>query len=44
MGESSPINWKGIRAVTMKEDFIPSIVNFNTDNITDDIRKTFAKD
>ena len=44
LGESSPINWKGIRAVTMKEDFILSIVNFNTDNITDDIRKTFAKD
>ena len=43
-GESSPIDWKGIGAVTMKENFIPSIVNFNTDGITDDIRKNFAKD
>ena len=28
----------------MKENFIPSIVNFNTDDITDDIRKVFARD
>jgi len=37
-------DWKSIRAVTMKENFIPSIVNFNTDDITEDIRKVFAKD
>ena len=28
----------------MKENFIPSIVNFNTDDITEEIRKTFARD
>ena len=44
LGESSPIDWKGIRAVTMKENFIPSIGNFNTDDITDDNRKIFARD
>ena len=44
LGESSPTDWKGFRAVTMKEFFIPSIVNFNTDYITDDIRKIFARD
>ena len=44
LGEGSRSDWKGIRAVTMKEDFVPSIVHFNTNNITDDIRKTLAKD
>ncbi|QQP51744.1 Dynein heavy chain_ cytoplasmiclike [Caligus rogercresseyi] len=31
--------WKGIRSVTMKDNFIPTIVNFNTDDITDDVRE-----
>ena len=44
LGESSPIDWKGIRAVTMKENFIPSIVDFNTDDITDNIRKIVVRD
>merc|ERR1719346_568151 len=43
LGESVS-DWKAIRAVTMKENFIPSIVNFNTDDISEDIRKTFARD
>merc|ERR550532_778660 len=43
LGESVA-DWKGIRAVTMKENFIPSIVNFNTDDITEEIRKIFARD
>merc|ERR1719427_2521204 len=32
-------DWKSIRGVTMKENFIPSIVNFNTDDISDETRK-----
>ena len=28
----------------MKENFVPSIVNFNTEDITDGIRKIFARD
>ena len=44
LDESSPIDWKDIGAVTMKENFIPSIVDFNTDGITDDIRKIVARD
>ena len=43
LGESVS-DWKAIRAVTMKENFIPSIVNFNTDDITEEIRKIFARD
>ena len=31
-------DWKSIRAVTMKDNFIPSIVNFNTDDISEDVR------
>merc|ERR1740128_1398188 len=31
-------DWKSIRAVTMKESFIPSIINFNTDDIHEDVR------
>lgn len=30
-------NWKEIRAVLVKEDFIPRIVQFNTDAITPEI-------
>ena len=43
LGASSSIDWKGIRAVTMKENFIPSIGDFNTDDIMDDIRKIVAR-
>jgi dynein heavy chain 1 len=43
LGESVS-DWKSIRRVAMKENFILSIVNFNTDNITEDIRKVFQKD
>ena len=38
LGENVP-DWKAIRSVTMKEGFIPSIVNFDTEQISDDIRK-----
>ena len=31
-------DWKSIRAVTMKDNFIPSIVNFNTDDISEEVR------
>ena len=44
LDESSPIDWKDIGAVTMKENFIPSIVDFNTDDITDNIRKIVVRD
>ena len=33
LGESAN-DWKQIRAVTMKDSFIPTIVNFNTEDIT----------
>ena len=36
LGENAA-DWKAIRAVTMKDNFIPTIVNFNTDDITEDI-------
>ena len=42
--ESSPLKWKGIRAGTMKGKSIPIIVDFNTGDVTDVIRKTFAID
>ena len=32
-------DWKSIRTVTMKDNFIPSIVNSNTDDISDETRK-----
>lgn len=32
--EESATDWKQIRAVIMKDSFIPTIVNFNTENIT----------
>ena len=44
LSESSPLDWKGIRAGTMKGNFIPSFFDFNTSDVTDVIRKTFAKD
>ncbi len=37
LGETTN-DWKSIRQVTMKDNFIPSIVNFNTDDISDDVR------
>lgn len=33
-GTTVPADWKTIRSVIMKENFIATIVNFNTDNIT----------
>ena len=38
LGENAA-DWKAIRGVTMKENFISTIVNFNTDDITDDVRE-----
>lgn len=32
--EENATDWKQIRAVIMKDSFIPTIVNFNTENIT----------
>jgi len=36
-------DWKEIRQILMKDTFISSIVNFDTDDITDDIRKQMRK-
>ena len=33
------VDWKSIKSITMKDNFISTIVNFNTDDITDDIRE-----
>lgn len=33
IGESAP-DWKAIRAIIIKDNFIPSIVNMKTDDIT----------
>ena len=44
LSKSSPRNWEGIRAGTMKRNFIPGLVDPNTDDVTDVIRKTFVKD
>ena len=39
LGETAP-DWKSIRAVIMRENFISSIVsNFNTEDISDDVRE-----
>ena len=43
LGEGSPLDWKDYRADTMKGNVIPSIVDFNSDNTTDVIWKTFVK-
>lgn len=32
--EENAADWKQIRATIMKDSFIPTIVNFNTENIT----------
>lgn len=31
--EKNAIDWKQIRTIIMKDSFIPTIVNFNTENI-----------
>ena len=33
LGEETS-DWKSIRSIMMRDNFIPTIVNFNTDNIT----------
>jgi len=38
LGEDAK-DWKAIRQVTMKDNFINTIVNFNTDDISDDVRE-----
>ena len=38
LGEAAA-DWKAIRAILMKDSFIPAIVNFSTDMITDEVRK-----
>ncbi|XP_026482181.1 dynein heavy chain, cytoplasmic isoform X8 [Ctenocephalides felis] len=38
LGESA-LDWKAIRSVLMRDNFVPTIVNFNTSNITDDVRE-----
>ncbi|XP_027203133.2 dynein heavy chain, cytoplasmic isoform X1 [Dermatophagoides pteronyssinus] len=38
LGESTT-DWKVIRSILMRENFISTIVNFQTDNITEDIRQ-----
>lgn len=42
LGEGTP-DWKGIRQVTMRDNFIPTIVSFNTDDITDEVRIQMKK-
>ena len=44
LSKSSPGDWEGIRAGTMKGNFIPGLVDPNTDDVKDVIRKTFARD
>ena len=36
-------DWKAIRSVIMKDNFIPTIVNFNTEDIMDDVREMMYK-
>ncbi|XP_063237430.1 dynein heavy chain, cytoplasmic isoform X2 [Bacillus rossius redtenbacheri] len=38
LGENAT-EWRSIRSVTMKDNFISTIVNFNTEEITDDVRE-----
>lgn len=37
LGETD-LEWKSLRGIIMKDNFIPTIVNFKTDDIPDDIR------
>ena len=43
MNEQGTPDWKGIRQVTMRDNFIPTIVNFNTEDIMDDVREMMYK-
>ena len=38
LGENAT-DWKSIRSVIMKDNFIPTIVNFDTEDIQDDVRE-----
>ncbi|XP_039279680.1 dynein heavy chain, cytoplasmic [Nilaparvata lugens] len=38
-GTTSPADWKTIRSVIMRENFISTIVNFNTEDLTDEVRE-----
>nr|CAD7194334.1 unnamed protein product [Timema douglasi] len=38
LGENAT-EWRTIRSVTMRENFISTIVNFNTEELTDDVRE-----
>ncbi|XP_067011460.2 dynein heavy chain, cytoplasmic isoform X2 [Anabrus simplex] len=38
LGENAT-EWRSIRSVTMRENFISTIVNFNTEDMTDDVRE-----
>ncbi|TGZ69850.1 hypothetical protein CRM22_003509 [Opisthorchis felineus] len=42
LGETS-MDWKDLRTCLIRDNFIPSIVNFNVDDITDSIRETMKK-
>ena len=43
-GEISPIDWKGVRDITMMENVLPRIIDFNINGITDNIKKIVARD
>ncbi|XP_044735865.1 dynein heavy chain, cytoplasmic isoform X10 [Chrysoperla carnea] len=38
LGENA-VEWRAIRSVIMRDNFIPTIVNFNTDLLTDEVRE-----
>lgn len=42
LGEKD-LDWKSLRAIIMRENFISTILNFNTEDISDDIRTKMAK-
>ncbi|KAF6780273.1 hypothetical protein AHF37_00288 [Paragonimus kellicotti] len=42
LGETS-MDWKELRSCLLRDNFIPSIVNFNVEQITDSIRDTMKK-
>lgn len=43
IGEPST-DWKSIRQIIVKDSFIPTIVNFSTEDITDEARIKMNKD
>ena len=43
IGEPST-DWRNIRQILMRENFIPTIVNFSTEDITDEARAKLNKD